>query len=88
MGKYSEADRFLSDGTNKIQLYIANELAEANRLKRIELRIQITQVKQDLTLTDEEIKSVNRGLADIKAGRVYTTEQLEKELGIDLEDQA
>ena len=42
----------------------------------------IAQYKLDLILTDEEIKSVNKGLADIKAGRVYTTKQLEKELGI------
>jgi len=50
-------------------------------LEEIVRRI-VAQYKLDLILTDEEIKSVNKGLADIKAGRVYTTKQLEKELGI------
>ncbi len=50
-------------------------------LEEIVRRI-VTLYKIDLILTDEEIKSVNKGLADIKAGRVYTTKQLEKELGI------
>lgn len=33
-------------------------------------------------LSAEEIKGIEEGLADIKAGRVYTTKQLKKELGI------
>lgn len=33
-------------------------------------------------LSEEEIKGIEEGLADIKAGRVYTTAQLKKELGI------
>jgi predicted transcriptional regulator len=33
-------------------------------------------------LSEEEIKGIEEGLADIKAGRVYTTKQLKKELGI------
>lgn len=36
----------------------------------------------DDVLTDQEIKDVEEGLADIKAGRVYTTEQLNKKLGL------
>lgn len=36
----------------------------------------------DEPLSDEEIKGIEKGLADIKAGRVYTTKQLEKKLGI------
>ncbi|MGI0141822.1 MAG: hypothetical protein ACREBF_04205 [Candidatus Micrarchaeales archaeon] len=31
-------------------------------------------------LSAEEIKGIEEGLADIKAGRVYTTKQLKKEL--------
>ncbi len=33
-------------------------------------------------LSAEEIKGIEEGLADIKAGRVYTTKQLKKKLGI------
>ena len=36
----------------------------------------------DITLTDQEVKDVQEGLDDIKNGRVYTTEQLNKELGL------
>ncbi len=33
-------------------------------------------------LSDDEIKGIEDGLADIKAGRVYTTKQLKKKLGL------
>jgi len=33
-------------------------------------------------LSEEEIKGIEEGLADIKAGRTYTTKQLKKDLGI------
>ncbi len=33
-------------------------------------------------LSPEEIKGIEEGLADIKAGRVYTTAQVKKRLGI------
>lgn len=36
----------------------------------------------DLILTDQEVEDVQEGLNDIKNGRVYTTEQLNKELGL------
>jgi predicted transcriptional regulator len=34
-------------------------------------------------LTDEDIRDIEEAIADIKAGRVYTTEELKRELGID-----
>ncbi len=33
-------------------------------------------------LSDEEIKGIEEGLANIKAGKVYTTNQLKKKLGL------
>ncbi len=36
----------------------------------------------DEPLSDEEIRGIEQGLADIKAGRVYTTDELKKKLGI------
>lgn len=39
---------------------------------------------QDATeeLTDEDIRDIEEAIADIRAGRVYTTEELMRELGI------
>jgi len=34
-------------------------------------------------LTDEDIRDIEEAVADIKAGRVYTTKELMRELGID-----
>lgn len=33
-------------------------------------------------LSEEDIKGIEKGLADIKAGRVYTLEEVKKKLGI------
>lgn len=33
-------------------------------------------------LTDEDIRDIEEAIADIRAGRVYTTEELVRELGI------
>lgn len=34
-------------------------------------------------LTEEDIRDIEEAIQDIKAGRVYTTEEVKKELGID-----
>ncbi len=34
-------------------------------------------------LTDEDIRDIEEAIQDIKAGRVYTTDELKRELGID-----
>ncbi|KUG19861.1 hypothetical protein ASZ90_010415 [hydrocarbon metagenome] len=34
-------------------------------------------------LTDEDVRDIEEAIADIKAGRVYTTEEVKRELGID-----
>jgi len=33
-------------------------------------------------LSEEEIEGIKKGLEDIKTGRIYTTKQLKKELGV------
>lgn len=33
-------------------------------------------------LSEEEIKGIEKGLADIKAGKVYTLEQIKKKFGV------
>ena len=42
--------------------------------------LKITQ--QDDVLSDEVIKNIEEGVADIKAGRVYTSDQVKRKLGL------
>ena len=42
--------------------------------------LRITQ--EDDVLSDQVIKNIEEGIADIKAGRVYTSEQVKKKLGL------
>ena len=42
--------------------------------------LKITQ--DDDTLSDEVIRNIEEGVADIKAGRVYTSDQVKKKLGL------
>ena len=37
---------------------------------------------EDNTLSETTIKNIEEGIADIKAGRVYTSEQVKKRLGL------
>ena len=42
----------------------------------------ITKKDYDDELSPETIHNIEQGVADIKAGRVYTTKQLNQELGL------
>ena len=42
--------------------------------------LKITQ--QDDVLSDEVIRNIEEGVADIKAGRVYTSDQVKRKLGL------
>jgi len=42
----------------------------------------IETYEDDLTLTDDDIKGIQKSLDDLKAGRVYTHQQIKKELGL------
>lgn len=42
----------------------------------------LKRVSQDDVLSPETIKNIEQGVADIKAGRVYTSEQVKKKLGL------
>lgn len=43
---------------------------------------RLLQITQDDTLSKATIKNIEEGIADIKAGRVYTSEQVKKRLGL------
>ena len=46
----------------------------------IDRLLKITQ--QDDILSQQVIKNIEEGIADIKAGRVYTSDQVKKRLGL------
>ncbi|WP_268541157.1 DUF7557 family protein [Candidatus Nitrosotenuis cloacae] len=39
-------------------------------------------IQEDDVLSKQAIKNIEEGIADIKAGRVYTSEQVKKRLGL------
>ncbi len=43
---------------------------------------RLVKITQDDSLSKEVIKNIEEGIADIKAGRVYTSEQVKKRLGL------
>ena len=43
---------------------------------------RLLKITQDDVLSKEVIKNIEEGVADIKAGRVYTSEQVKKRLGL------
>ncbi len=43
---------------------------------------RLLKITQDDVLSEEIIKNIEEGVADIKAGRVYTSEQVKKRLGL------
>ena len=44
--------------------------------------VRLVKITQDDVLSKEVIKNIEEGVADIKAGRVYTSEQVKKRLGL------
>jgi len=44
--------------------------------------IYIVSQEDEEDLSPQTIKNIEQGLADIKAGRVYTSEQVKKKLGL------
>ncbi len=43
---------------------------------------RLLKITQDDVLSKEVIKNIEEGIADIKAGRVYTSAQVKKRLGL------
>lgn len=42
----------------------------------------IETYEDDLILTDDDVKGIQKSLDDLKEGRVYSHEQIKKELGL------
>jgi predicted transcriptional regulator len=76
----------MEQSTIKISKKIKKELKKqmnhpGETYESIITRLLNTNQGDDM-LSEKVIKNIEQGVADIKAGRVYTTEQLNKELGI------
>jgi len=76
----------MEQSTIKLSKKLKNELRKKMNHPRetyeavIARLLKITQ--EDDVLSEEVIKNIEEGVADIKAGRVYTSEQVKKKLGL------
>lgn len=76
----------VEQSTIKLSKKIKNELKKQMHHSGETYEIVIARLlknnKDDDFLSAEVIKNIEEGLADIKAGRVYTTDQVKKKFGI------
>jgi predicted transcriptional regulator len=76
----------MEQSTIKLSKKIINELRKQMNHPRetyetvIARLLKITQ--QDDVLSDEIIRNIEEGVADIKAGRTYTSDQVKRKLGL------
>ena len=76
----------MEQSTIKLSKKLKNELRKKMNHPRetyeavIARLLKITQ--EDDVLSEEVIKNIEEGVADIKAGRVYTSQQVKKKLGL------
>lgn len=72
--------------TMKISVKTKKQLEKRKNYPKEPLEDVVTRLleydAEDSVLTEDEINDVQEGLNDIKAGRVYTTKQLNKKLGL------
>lgn len=76
----------MEQSTIKISKKIKNDLRkQMNHPKETyeEVIVRLLKITQeDDVLSKSTIKNIEEGVADIKAGRMYTTEQVKKKLGL------
>jgi predicted transcriptional regulator len=76
----------MSNTTMKISKGTKKKLSEQRNYPKEALEDVVLRLlkfsEQDDELTPQDIKDIEEGLADIKAGRVVTTEQLRQNLGL------
>ncbi len=70
-----QVHRTLKDKLEKLKIYPRESYAKV--IERL-----IAGGIDSEPLSEEEIKGIEQGLANIKAGRTYTTKELKKKLGI------
>ena len=75
----------MEQSTIKISKKIKNDLKKQMNHPRETYETVITRllrITQDNVPSKQVIKNIEDGIADIKAGRVYTSEQVKKKLGL------
>jgi len=76
----------MEQSTIKLSKKLKNELKKQMNHPRETYEAVIARllknIQEDEVLSEEVIKNIEEGIADIKAGRVYTSDQVKKKLGI------
>jgi len=76
----------MEQSTIKLSKKLKNELKKQMNHPRETYEAVIARllknIQEDEVLSEEIIKNIEEGIADIKAGRVYTSDQVKKKLGI------
>ncbi len=75
----------MEQSTIKLSKKLKNDLRKQMNHPRETYEVVIARllkITQDDVLPKEVIKNIEEGVADIKAGRVYTSEQVKKRLGL------
>ncbi|MEX0855829.1 MAG: hypothetical protein WD018_08725 [Nitrosopumilaceae archaeon] len=75
----------MEQSTIKLSKKLKNELRKQMNHPRETYETVIVRLlknTQEDLLSDEVIKNIEEGIADIKAGRVYTSDQVKKKLGL------
>jgi len=76
----------MEQSTIKLSKKLKNELKKQMNHPRETYETVIARlvknIQEDEVLSEEIIKNIEEGIADIKAGRVYTSDQVKKKLGI------
>jgi predicted transcriptional regulator len=76
----------MEQSTIKLSKKLKNELRKQMNHSRETYETVIARLlkntQEDEVLSEEVIKNIEEGIADIKAGRVYTSDQVKKKLGI------
>ena len=76
----------MEQSTIKLSKKIKNELRKqmnhpSETYETVIARL-LKNTQEDDILSDEVIRNIEEGLADIKAGRVYTSDQVKRKLGL------
>ena len=76
----------MEQSTIKLSKKIKNELRKqmnhpSETYETVIARL-LKNTQEDNILSDEVIRNIEEGLADIKAGRVYTSDQVKRKLGL------
>jgi len=68
--------------SKKIKSELKKQMHHSGETYESVIKRLLLNSKEDDYLSKETIQSIERGIADIKAGRVHTLEQVKKRLGV------